>query len=127
MDSSAKSDIKKPENDLKEYHFIELKNKIQAFLISNTKHLQHFKLDSHSSKKEEHHTQEDDDNENFEDEIEDEEYEDEGEDSGEMDLENEGHDEEDSKGKHKKCRDKAGLATVAITVGIGSCSDPEEI
>jgi len=142
--SHSNTQIIKPENDLKEYQFVELPNTIQAFLISTKKHLEHFRandnkinknnIDNHThnkkSSKEDPESPEwasDDDEEGEDDEIEEEEE----ENDDDIEIEEEAANafiskamelESENKGKEKK----RGLASVSVTVCAGSCDEPDE-
>lgn len=138
-------EVIKPENDLKEYKFVELPNKVQAFLISTKKHLEHFQKDnkfatqanpSASGKPELEESPEspdspgdEDDDEDYEDEIDE-------EDDDEFDI-NEADaqkfiaaamelESNNAKAPAAPGKDKKGLASVSVTVGAGSCDEPSD-
>jgi len=139
--SAPEHEVIKPENDLKEYKFVELPNKVQAFLISTKKHLEHFQKNNKfasqdpSQKPELEEDPESPDSQGEEDDDDDYEDEIDEEDNDEFDI-----NEADAKKfiaaamelENNKAaaasanKDKKGLASVSVTVCAGSCDEPED-
>jgi len=131
MEPNTCCTILKPDNDLKEYRFVELPNKIQAFLISTKKYLEHFKLTSNENHTRKLSVQESLDEEYHKKDLNEEgdepDYNDEEEET-DMDIEGGDQREEfDQEENRNTKKNKVGLATCSISVFAGSCNDPADI
>jgi nardilysin len=135
---NSHNNILKPQNDLKEYKYIELPNKIQGILVSTKKYMEHFKITTEKK----HQASNQDENQGInpeEDRSEDYEDIDDDEEENSMDVEGEGDDEgdgeegddegeeEEDEEDDKKKKKKIGLASCSLVVGAGSFFDPKDI